>query len=226
VSVSTESERTAAPAPEPVFEITGAHHLAYAATPTMIFSATAVDPTGHEIQSIALTAQVMIDPARRGYDPGTRERLAELFGAPASWAPSTQGLAWMRVSTVVPSFSGSTVFALEVPCTYDLEVASVKYFHSLTDGVVPLSFHFNGTVFYCGAGGALQVVPVPWSASARFEMPVSAWRAMIAEHYPGFGWIRLSESTLSALAARRASRGLPSFDACIAELLSAEETDA
>ncbi len=42
MSLSTESERTAAPVPEPVFEITGARHLAYAATPTMIFSATAV----------------------------------------------------------------------------------------------------------------------------------------------------------------------------------------
>ena len=60
---------------------------------------------------------------------------------------------------------------------------------------------------------------VPWSASAQFRMPISAWRAMIAEHYPGGGWIRLSEETLGRLNARRSGRGLPSFEACIEELL-------
>ncbi len=50
-------------------------------------------------------------------------------------------------------------------------------------------------------------------------MPVSAWRAMIAEHFPGVGWIRLSQATLGALNACRASQGLPTFDACLTELL-------
>jgi hypothetical protein len=210
---------TLATVPEPGFAISGARHLAYAAAPTMVFTVTVSDPAGCEIQSIALTAQVMIEPARRGYDPETRERLAELFGPPESWTPSTQGLAWMRVATVVPEFVAQATFALELPCTYDLEVASAKYFHALRDGAVPLSFHFNGTVFYRAPDGALQVVPVPWSCSAQFEMPVAAWRAMIAEHYPGGGWIRVSDETLDALTARRAQRGLPSFDAAVRELL-------
>jgi hypothetical protein len=78
----------------------------------------------------------MIDPARRGYDPATRERLAELFGPPASWAPSTSGPGWARVAaTAVPGFTGETAFALELPCTYDLEVAAAKYFYALEDGV-------------------------------------------------------------------------------------------
>jgi hypothetical protein len=205
--------------PQALFAVTGAAHLAYAATPTMVFTATASDPTGHQIQSIALTAQVMIEPAKRGYDPATRQRLAELFGAPASWTPSTQGLAWTRVSAVIPAFIGATRFSLEVPCTYDLEVASAKYFYALADGEVPLSFHFNGTVFYHGEGGSLQVVPVPWSASAQFGMQVAAWRAMIAEHYPGGGWIRIGDETLAALNSHRAGRGLPSFDAAVRELL-------
>jgi hypothetical protein len=219
VSVQAERESFHAPVPEPGFAVTGAVHLAYAASPTMVFTATVSEPAGHEIQSIALTAQVMIEPARRGYDPATRERLTELFGPPASWTPSTQGLAWTRVSTVVPAFVGSATFTLEVPCTYDLEVASAKYFYALADGEVPLSFHFNGTVFYRGAGGGLQVVPVPWSASAQFGMAVAAWRAMIAEHYPGGGWIRVSDETLADLQDRRARRGLPSFDAALRELL-------
>jgi hypothetical protein len=42
---------------------------------------------------------------------------------------------------------------------------------------------------------------------------------MIAEHYPGGGWIRVSDVTLGALHERRASRGLATLDACVAELL-------
>ena len=209
-----------AAAPEPDFAITGVAHLAYSAIPTLVFSATASDPTGHEIDSVALSVQVMIDPARRGYDPATRERLTELFGPPATWTPSTQSLAWARVTAAVSAFAGSTSFALEVPCTYDLEVAAAKYFYALRDGLVPLSFHFNGTVFYRGADGRLQGVPVPWSATARFSMPIAAWQAMIAEHYPGGGWVRLQHDTFEALNARRARDGAPSFDACVADLLA------
>jgi hypothetical protein len=221
MSAAAEAEGPRPLGPDPDFTVTGAAHLAFAATPTMLFAATATDFSGYEIQSIALTAQVMIDPARRGYDPETRERLAELFGPPVSWAPSTSGLSWARVSATVPAFTGSTTFALEVPCTYDLEVAAAKYFYAVQDGQVPLSFHFNGNVFYRPPGGQLMVVPVSWSRTAQFKMPVSVWRAMIEEHYPGGGWIRLHESTLAALNRRRGAHGLPSFDACVSELLEA-----
>ncbi len=218
MSLGAQTDAGPALAPEPEFAITGAAHLAFAATPTMLFAGSVSDPSGHEIQSMALTVQVMIDPAKRGYDPQTRERLYELFGSPTSWAPSTSGLAWARVSTAVPGFVGSTTFGLEVPATYDLEVAAAKYFYAVQDGEVPLSFHFNGSVFY-HAAGKLQVVPVAWSSSAQFKLPVATWRAMIAEHYPGGGWIRLDDQTLAALNDRRARRGLPTFEACIRELL-------
>jgi hypothetical protein len=220
VSVQSQHEDRRAVIPEPGFEITGAAHVAFAAAPTMLFSALATEPSGIEIQSIALTVQVMIVPAQRGYDDETRTRLTELFGPPASWAPSTSGLAWARVAATVPSFSGSTAFGLEVPCTYDLEVAAAKYFYALRDGQVPLAFHFNGNVFYrAPASGELQVTPISWSTSADYRMPIGAWRAMIAEHYPGGGWIRVGDRTLAGLNERRASRGLLSFDDCVTELL-------
>jgi hypothetical protein len=225
MSVPAQSEGLPAlTAPEPEFTITGAAHMAFAATPTMLFAATAEDPSGFEIQSMALTVQVMIDPARRGYDPETRERLAELFGPPTSWAPSTSGLAWARVGAAVPAFAGSTTFAIEVPCTYDLEVAATKYFYAVQDGEVPLSFHFNGSVFY-HAAGRLQVTPVAWSSTAQFKLPITTWRAMIAEHYPGGGWVRIDHETLDALNDRRARRGLATFEACLQELLDGAQDD-
>jgi Family of unknown function (DUF6084) len=204
--------------PAPEFEIIGATHVPFAAAPTMLFDAIATEPMGAAIQSIALTAQVMIEPARRGYDQETRARLTELFGPPSSWAPSTSGLPWARVAAAVPGFSGETRFALEVPCTYDLEVAAAKYFYAVTDGEVPLTFHFNGNVFFYD-GGRLQVMPISWTTSSPYRMPVQVWRTMIAEHYPGGGWIRVSDVTLRALHERRAARGLATLDACVAELL-------
>jgi hypothetical protein len=210
------------PIPAPELEVLGATHVPFAATPTMRFEALAREPDAIPIQSIGLTAQVMIDPARRGYDPETRARLAELFGPPEAWTPSTSGLAWARVATTVTAFAGETSFALDVPCTYDLEVAAAKYFYGLADGFVPLSFHFNGNVFYHGAEGRLQMTPISWSTSAQYRMPVAAWRAMIAEHFPGGGWVRVSDDTLARLNERRAARGLATVDALLSELLDRE----
>ena len=98
-------------------------------------------------------------------------------------------------------------------------MAAAKYFYAIDDGFVPLSFHFNGNVFYHDADGRLQVTLISWSTSSQYRMPVQAWRAMIAEHYPGGGWIRLSDETLRSLHERRAQRGLASLDALVAELL-------
>ena len=204
------------------FAVVGAAHVPFAAAPTMQFEVIATEPTGAAIQSIALTAQVMIDPARRGYDAETRARLTELFGPPASWTPSTSGLPWARVTAAVPGFSGETRFSLEVPCTYDLEVAAAKYFYAVADGEVPLTFHFNGNVFFHDRG-RLQVMPISWTTSSQYRMPVAVWRAMIAEHYPGGGWIRVSDETLRTLHERRAARGLATLDACVAELLERDD---
>jgi hypothetical protein len=126
----------------------------------------------------------------------------------------------------VPAFSRKARFPIEVPCTYDLEVAATKYLYALDAGEAPLSFHFSGQVFYRDAEGRLQVAPVPWSRTVQFRMPVATWKAMIAAHYPGGGWVRLSEGTLRALNEHRADRGQASFDQCVRELLSEEAGDA
>ena len=210
----------AAAVPAVQLEVVAAAHVPFAAVPTMRFQGVAREPSDLPVHSIALTAQVMIDPARRGYDPATRARLAELFGPPEHWTPSTQGLAWARLATTVTGFRGATRFELDVPCTYDLEVAAAKYFYALADGFVPLSFHFNGNVFYPAADdGRLQMAPIPWSTSAQYSMPVSAWLAMIADHYPGGGWVRVADDTLQALHDRRAQRGDATFDATLRGLL-------
>ncbi len=221
--MNAQQEPAVVAVPAPELTVLGAAHEPHAAAPMMVFALAVSEPAAHDVYTIALTVQVQIDPAKRGYDPDTRARLQELFGPPGQGAASTQSLVWARVDVLVPSFQGSTTVELRVPCTYDLEVATAKYFNALADGEVPLSFHFTGTVFYRGADGSLQLVLIPWDTSAEFKLPVAAWRAMIEEHYPAGGWIRLGEHTLGRLQAWRAERGLPTFDACVTELLEGRD---
>ena len=211
------SELVAPPALE--FTVMGAEPIEHAAAPGVRFHLHVTEPDGREVYAVALSTQIQIDPARRAYDDAERERLVELFGAPERWGATTHSLQWARVESLVPSFTGSTLCAVEVPCTYDLEVVSGKYFDSLGGGDVPLSLHFNGTVLYRGADDRLQVVLVPWSCSARWRMPVAVWRRTIDSHYPGGGWVRLQRETLAALARVKAERGLHTFDDTVRDLL-------
>ena len=73
---------------------------------------------------------------------------------------------WTSESVLLPSFVGSTTAEIEVHCNYDVELAAAKYFHSVDDGEIPLAFHFNGSIYYAGAEGRLQVVQVPWDTTA------------------------------------------------------------
>ena len=209
------------PVAPPVLEFSaiGAEPIEHAASPGVRFRLRVDDPEGREVYAIALSTQINIEPARRTYDDAERDRLVELFGPRERWGSTTRSFQWARVDSLVPSFTGSSEFALEVPCSYDLEVTSAKYFDSLRDGEVALSFHFNGTVLYRGAEDRLQVVLVPWSCSASWRLPVAVWRSTIDAHYPGGGWIRLGHETLEALSRRKAERGSHTFDDTVRELL-------
>lgn len=210
----------AASIPEPRFTVLSAAPRRHAAAPVLEFDVTVSEPTGRHVFTIALSAQIMIEPARRTYDSETHARLVELFGPPERWGATTRSLVWERVDVLVGSFVGSTTFRVPVPCSFDLELVAAKYFYSLADGEVPLAFNFNGTVYYRGEDGRVQMGPVPWSASAEFRLAVSTWRELIEHYYPNGGWAPLHADTLAALQREKARRGLPTLDACVSELLA------
>lgn len=199
--------------------VTGVSAVRHAAAPTLRFALSLTEPRDREIHVGVLSLQIHIDPAKRVYDDPTRQRLVELFGAPERWAATTQSFQWARVDTMIPGFRGTATLDVEVPCTYDLEVAASKYLYSLPDGVAPLSFFATGMLLYRGEQEHLQVAQVPWSCSATYEMPVEAWKDAIAAYYPGGGWVRLQTDTLDALAARKAAGGHHSFDDCVRAML-------
>ncbi len=211
--------------PDLDFAVLGARPVKYAAAPMLALDLQVGEPSGRQVYMVALTIQLMIEPARRSYDDIARERLVELFGAPERWAVTTRSLVWATLDVVVPAFTGSTTVTVPIACHYDLELAAAKYLHSLSDGEAPLALHFNGMVYYPGDDGGLQIVLVPWTKSIDFRMPVSVWRETIEHYYPGTGWVALRSQTLEALQRRKLTRGLATLDACVAELLEGAPDD-
>jgi hypothetical protein len=214
-----------AAAPDPDFSVVGVRSVRYAAAPMLALDLQVSEPSGRQVYMIALTIQLMIEPARRTYDDETRDRLVELFGPPERWAVTTRSLVWSQLDVVVPAFTGSTTVAVPIPCNYDLEVTAAKYLHALPDGEAPLALHFNGMIYYPGDDGGLQMVLVPWTRSVDFRMPVAVWAETIEHYYPNTGWVGLRSETLEALQRMKVDRGLATFDACVAELLSEARRD-
>jgi len=191
----------------------------YAVTP-MLTARIGVAAVGDEpVHAIALRCQVRIDPLRRRYSEAEAGGLLDLFGPRERWATTQRTFLWQHTSAMVPGFTGTTQVQLPLECTYDFEVAAAKYLRALSDGTVPLQFLFSGTVFMQGPRG-FAVQQVPWDRDDRYDMPVSVWQDLIAQHYPNTGWLRLSHDTVDALAAYRSARGLLSFDDAITSLLT------
>jgi Family of unknown function (DUF6084) len=216
--VSEVAEREALPEPE--FAVLGARPVRYAAAPMLALDLQVTEPGGRHVYMIALTIQLMIEPARRTYDDATRARLVELFGAPERWSVTTRSLVWAQLDLVVPAFTGSTTVAVPIACSFDQELAAAKYLHSLPDGIAPLALHFNGMIYYRDEHGGLQMVLVPWTKSIDFRMPVSVWKETIDHYYPNTGWVALGTQTLEGLQREKLDRGLPTLDACVQALLA------
>ncbi|HWC87613.1 MAG TPA: DUF6084 family protein [Solirubrobacteraceae bacterium] len=205
--------------PEPDFSVLGVTAVKYAAAPMLNFDLHVVEPSGRQVYMIALTIQVMIEPARRSYDADTHESLKGLFGEPERWAVTTRSLLWAHVDVVIPAFTGATTVSVPITCSYELEVAAAKYFYSLPDGEAPLAFHFNGTIYYKDYDDRMQMVLVPWTKSCDYRMPVSTWKEMIENYYPNTAWVALNGATIEALQREQVNRGLATADACIMKLL-------
>ncbi|MEJ7583328.1 MAG: DUF6084 family protein [Acidimicrobiales bacterium] len=190
----------------------------FAAVPTLLLRLRITQPESEPIHTIALRAQIRIEPQRRRYSPEEEHRLLELFGETPQWGESLRPFLWTHVSTTVAGFTGSIEVDLPVPCTYDFEVAAAKYLHSLGDGDIPIVLLFNGTVF-SEHEGRLMVQPVPWHVEAQHLLPVSVWRQMMDGFFPNSGWIRLQRETIDALTRYKAERALSSWEQTFERLL-------
>jgi hypothetical protein len=203
---------------ELAFDCVGAAADRYAASPQLLLRLRIADTGGGSIDAIALRCQIRIEPHRRRYSATEAEALHDLFGEVDRWAETLKPLQLATISAMVPGFTGTTSIELPLPVTYDLEIASTKYFSGLTDGVVPLLLLFSGTVF-SRESGRLQVQQVPWSKEATFPLPIRVWRETVDVHFPNSAWFRVQRETLQALQRFKSRRALATWDGTFAALL-------
>jgi hypothetical protein len=206
------------------FVCTGSRPEPHAAGPALQLDLRVEDGTGRRVHAVALRVQIRIDPRPRRYTAEETARLTDLFGEPNRWGDTLQPLQLATVPVLTPSFTNSTTVAVNVPLTYDLDIAAARYLHGLDEGEIPLTLLFSGTMFYAGDTG-VQLGLVPWHEEAEHRLPVAVWRAAMDEHFPGSGWVRLRRDTLDRLAAFRSAHTLLSWDDAVERLLKEAERD-
>lgn len=210
--------------PDLDFGVVDAEVLEFAAVPSLVFKLRVENLEDEPIRSVALNTQVRISATQRHYNAAEQDRLWEVFGDPKEWGNTLRSLLWSHTNVQVPPFSGSTVTDMPVMCTYDLEVAAAKYFHSLEDGEVPLEFLFTGTVFYT-ENGRLQTARISWEKEADYRLPVRLWKEMMHHYFPNSAWIRLHKDAFDRLYDYKVRRGFSTWESAVEALLSVSEQE-
>ena len=210
--------------PELNFTIAGVDAQSFAASPQIVFALNVTTETSQKIHTVILRCQLMLEAARRRYSDGEQRRLTDLFGEPERWGQTLRSMLWTNTSVVVPPFTSSIVVDLPVPCTFDFNVAATKYFAGIDSGDVPVSFFFNGTVFYEAPDGNLQAGHISWEKESSYRLPISVWRDMMDVYYPNCTWLCLRRDAFAKLYEYKVQRGLPTFDDALLDALSIGQT--
>ncbi|MHB8391442.1 MAG: DUF6084 family protein [Acidobacteriaceae bacterium] len=212
--------------PDLQFQIEGAEAVQHAAAPLLALKLRITNvPDDQGIHTLSLRCQIQIEPARRRYAGAEQEKLRDLFGEPDRWSRTVRSLLWMNTSMVIPGFTSTTVADLQLPCTFDFNIATTKYFHALGTGDIPLCILFSGTVFYCGEDGALQVTQIPWDREANYRLPVEVWKQMMDQHYPNSAWLRLERDTFDRLHEYKVRNGIPTWEQMLDKLVASKKAD-
>ena len=131
------------------------------------------------VESISLTVQVQIEPARRRYTDDERRALADLFGEPERWSTTVRPLFWTIINVAVPAFVGGTRSELLLPCPKESDIAAAKYLRALQSDDIPASLLFSGRVFHW-KNGVVQMAPIPWSKECLFRIPLRVYEEAMA----------------------------------------------
>lgn len=206
------------------FEIIDARVEPYAAAPLISLRLRITENSGRRIETIGLKAQIQIDPRKRKYTSTEERKLVELFGETHRWGETLRAVHWTHVAIMVPPFTGSTEVDIPIPCTYDFEVASSKFFDALEDGEVPLLLLFSGMVFPKAERGFAAEM-VPWDLECSYRLPARLWRDAMNQYFPNQAWIRLDKDTFDELYRFKTQFGLLSWEQTLSKLFeSSRET--
>ena len=210
--------------PDLRIQVAASKVVPFAAAPTLAFQLDIRNAVANEeIHTIALRCQFQIEVTRRGYTRKEQARLLDLFGNPERWGQTLRTLLWMHTSVVVPHFEGSsTMVDMHIPCTFDFNVASTKYFDGLVEGDIPLLMLFSGTVFYASPESSLRIAPISWELEARHKLPVETWRELMSIYYPNSVWLNLHRDTFERLYRYKMEHGIPTWERALEQILANE----
>jgi hypothetical protein len=212
--------------PDLSFRVENAESVPFAAAPTLSLKLLVTNSVADEsIHTVALRAQIQIEASRRRYTDPEKARLLDLFGEPDRWSRTLRAMLWTHANVVIPAFERCAAVDLQVPCTFDFNVAATKYFHGVSDGEIPLNLLFSGTVFYTPPCGTLQVAPISWDKEARFRLPVQVWRSMMDEYYPNSAWLSLRRDVLERVYAYKVREGISTWEEAFERLLAAAQNE-
>jgi hypothetical protein len=210
--------------PDLNFQIESVGVVPHTVSPLLAFKLRVGNSDANEtIHTIVLRCQIQLEVARRKYTSDDQARLRDLFDEPSRWGQTLKTLLWTHASVIVPSFKGTTLADVPVPCTFDFNVAATKYFDGLADGDAPICMQFSGTVFYATAQGELQAAPISWDKEARFKLPVTIWREMMAAYYPNSAWLCLQRDAFDRLYQYKVLHGIPTWEEVLERILPLEE---
>ena len=209
--------------PDLTITVAGAEMVPFAAAPMLALKLRVANKDPEEtIHTVVLRSQIQIEVARRRYTGPEQQRLRDLFGEPERWGQTLRNLLWTNASVVVPRFQGATAVDFEVPCTFDFNVATTKYFSGLEDGEIPIVLMFSGTVFYADAEGSLRVAPISWDKETKFRLPLKVWKDMMDAYYPNSAWLCVRRDVFEDLHQYKIERGIPSWEQVFEDLLAAK----
>ena len=179
----------------------------HAAVPALEFDVHVSEPGGRQVYAIALSAQIMIEPARRALrrrdarEAGRAVRRARALGhhdPQPGVAPGRRARA--RASP------GATTFRIPCPCSFDMEVAvaEVPVRAARRRGAAGVQLQRHGLLPRRGRAAADVAGAV--GCSAEFRLPVATWRELIEHYYPQTGWVRAARRHARGAAAREGAR--------------------
>jgi Family of unknown function (DUF6084) len=212
--------------PDLSFEIDSAQPARDMLTPGISFNLRVTNRFPEQrVHAVLLRCQIQIEVARRRYNSTEQQQLRDLFDDPSRWGDTLRPMTWATTSLNVQAFSGTTICALVIPCTFDLTVATAKYFHGIDGGEVPLTFLFSGSVFHDAGQGTLQVAPISWNKEARFRLTVDTWKTVMDMHYPNAVCLNLRRDVFDDLNRFKMTRGLATFEETIQRMLALAERE-
>jgi len=213
--------------PDLSFRIEQAEAVPFAAAPLLALRLHVSNWTAEEaIHTVALRVQIQIDATRRHYSAEEQKGLLDLFGEPERWSTTLRSMLWTHASVVIPPFHGETSVELQIPCTFDFNIAATKYFHSVLEGEIPLHLMFSGSVFYADEHGALQVAPISWAKETRFMLQAQTWKDMMDFYYPNSAWLCLRRDVFERLLEYKVRHGIPTWEQALESMIPARKEEA